>query len=262
MLQPACTCLQLPSTLLHPISKQFSVGLHRRSIDRAFSGSILRNYTVHAAHGQLFAESTPQQEDQSVTSEQAKQYAAQYEQLKKEMLGRTQRFAGLLSAYLFLTVSSEAALCTLLGSAASYAYLILMQRQVDAVSSTDEVPIWNAEDNVQGIARPFAIGLAAYGAAFRPRQLILISLAAGMWGCTASGLHDVTRLEQGCLLLGFLSFKAPLLLCVWDSVKPKFDPEAAKRPARPVQYNLDDEEDNLDDIMANIASVRKIRIGR
>lgn len=61
-----------------------------------------------------------------------------------------------------VSAAMQAALCTLLGSAASYAYLVLMQRQVDAVSSTDEVPIWNAEDNVQGVARPFAIGLAAY----------------------------------------------------------------------------------------------------
>ena len=45
--------------------------------------------------------------DQVVTSAQEQQYAAQYQQLKKEMLGRTQRFAGLLAAYLFLTMSSE-----------------------------------------------------------------------------------------------------------------------------------------------------------
>lgn len=56
----------------------------------------------------------------------------------------------------------QAALCSLLGSAASYAYLTLMQQQVDSVSPTDEVPIWEAEDNVEGFARPFAIGLAGY----------------------------------------------------------------------------------------------------
>lgn len=71
-----------------------------------------------------------------------------------------------------------------------------------------------------------------------------------LWHCIFS-LSDVA-----CYL------QAPLLLCIWDSVKPKFDAEAAKRPARPVQYNLDEEEDNLDDIMANIASVRNIRIGK
>ena len=48
-----------------------------------------------------------------------------------------------------------------------------------------------------------------------------------------------------------------MLLNVWDSLKPKFDPEAFKRPPRPVQYNFD-EEPNIDDIMDNIASVRKI----
>ena len=37
-----------------------------------------------------------------------------------------------------------------------------MQQQVDSISPTDEVPIWEAEDNVEGLARPFAIGLAGY----------------------------------------------------------------------------------------------------
>lgn len=56
----------------------------------------------------------------------------------------------------------QAALCSLVGSAASYAYLVLIQQQVDSISPTDEVPIWEAEDNVEGLARPFAIGLAGY----------------------------------------------------------------------------------------------------
>ena len=56
----------------------------------------------------------------------------------------------------------QAAFCSLVGSAASYAYLLLVQQQVDSVSPTDEVPIWEAEDNVEGLARPFAIGLAGY----------------------------------------------------------------------------------------------------
>lgn len=56
----------------------------------------------------------------------------------------------------------QAAFCSLLGSAASYAYLLLIQQQVDSVLPTDEVPIWEAEDNVEGLARPFAIGLAGY----------------------------------------------------------------------------------------------------
>jgi len=54
-----------------------------------------------------------------------------------------------------------------------------------------------------------------------------------------------------------LLLQAALLLNVWDSLKPKYDPEAFKRPKRPVQYNFD-EEPNIDDIMVNIASVRKI----
>ncbi|DBA93920.1 hypothetical protein WJX82_005828 [Trebouxia sp. C0006] len=191
------------------------------------------------------------------TAEEGKQYAIQYQQLKKEMLGRTQRFGGLLAAYLFLTVSGQAALCALLGSGAGYAYLVLLQQQVDSVTPTDAVPIWEAEDNIQGFARPFAIAIAAYRAGLRARLLVPVGLGACVWACNQSGLHTVTRVEEGCLILGFLSFKAALLLNVWDSLKPKFDPEAFKRPPRPVQYNFD-EEPNIDDIMDNIASVRKI----
>ena len=41
------------------------------------------------------------------TAAEGQQYALQYAQLKKEMLGRTQRFGGLLGAYIFLTISGE-----------------------------------------------------------------------------------------------------------------------------------------------------------
>ena len=54
-----------------------------------------------------------------------------------------------------------------------------------------------------------------------------------------------------------LQIQAALLLSLWDSQKPKFDPEASRRPKRPVQYNFD-EEPNIDDVMDNIASVRKV----
>lgn len=199
----------------------------------------------------------PEEEILPPTAEQTKQYALQYQQLKREMLGRTQRFGGFLAAYLFLTVSGQAALCALLGSTASYAYLSLLQNHVDSVSPTDAVPIWEAEDNVQGFARPFAIVIAAYRAGLRLRLMVPVGLGAGVWACNHSGLYTVTRTEEGCLVLGFLSYKAALLLNVWDSLKPKFDPEAFKRPPRPVQYNFD-EEPNIDDIMDNIASVRKI----
>ena len=44
-------------------------------------------------------------------------------------------------------------------------------------------------------------------AGLRPRLLIPIGLAAGIWACNQSGWHTVSRIEQGCLVLGFLSFK-------------------------------------------------------
>ena len=55
----------------------------------------------------------------------------------------------------------QAALCVLLGTAGCNVYLRLMQRQVDAVSPDDEVPIWRAEDST-GPFRSLAIAAAAY----------------------------------------------------------------------------------------------------
>ena len=73
--------------------------------------------------------------------------------------------------FAFLLV--QAALAALIGSSASYAYLILLQRRVDAVLPTDSVPIWDAEDNVEGFARPFAIGAAAYRCVLTHPDLML-----------------------------------------------------------------------------------------
>ena len=75
-------------------------------------------------------------------------------------------------------VCLQAALSALLGSGAGYAYVVLLQQQVDSVSPTDAVPIWEAEDNVQGFARPFAIAIAAY------RQVI--------WACSVTVMHRLS----------------------------------------------------------------------
>jgi len=68
----------------------------------------------------------------------------------------------------------QAALCSLLGLSASCAYLTLLQQQVDSVSPSDDVPIWEAEDNVQGFARPFAVAIAAYRQVLKVFNMTLI----------------------------------------------------------------------------------------
>ena len=57
--------------------------------------------------------------------------------------------------------------------------------------------------------------------------------------------------------LVLLVMQAALLLNVWDILKPRYDPEAMRRPKRPVLYNFG-EEPNVDDVMGKIASVRKL----
>lgn len=93
------------------------------------------------------------------------------------------RCHGVCSICNIFDVCLQAALCALLGSGASYAYLVLLQQQVDSVSPTDAVPIWEAEDNVQGFARPFAIAIAAY------RQV--------NWACSITVMHCMSCL---CIL--------------------------------------------------------------
>ena len=47
-------------------------------------------------------------------------------------------------------------------------------------------------------------------AGLRARLLVPVGLGACVWACNQSGLHTVTRTEEGCLILGFLSFKVLL----------------------------------------------------
>lgn len=81
-------------------------------------------------------------------------------------------------------------------------------------------------------------------------------------------LHRVCSRQHICahdkyyvIIQNCLALQAPLALCLWDSLKPQYDPDASTRLARPVQYNVD-EELNIDDIMDNIASVRNIGMRR
>lgn len=68
----------------------------------------------------------------------------EYAALKQQLLDNTRKSGGAIGAYLFFTVNGTAALLAMIGAGASYAYLLWLCRDVDAVQPTDTVPIWEA----------------------------------------------------------------------------------------------------------------------
>ena len=72
-----------------------------------------------------------------------------------------------------------------------------------------------------GALRNAATLLAAYKHALNPRLLVFVGLACLM-GCYNSVAEEpLSRLEEGCLLLGFLSYKVSLILKVAADLAPK-----------------------------------------
>ncbi len=93
--------------------------------------------------------------------------AQEYQQLKDSMLSLTRKAGGGLAAYLLYTVDGSAALCALIGSAASNLYLLWLfrrvtvqwlagaaglqpcvywlNRDVDQVTGNDRVAYWDAD---------------------------------------------------------------------------------------------------------------------
>ncbi len=71
-------------------------------------------------------------------------YMAEYAALKGQLLDNTRKSGSAIGLYLLLTVDGTAALCGMAGTAASYAYLSWLMRDVDAVTASDTVPLWEA----------------------------------------------------------------------------------------------------------------------
>ncbi|BDA44045.1 hypothetical protein COCOBI_05-2290 [Coccomyxa sp. Obi] len=157
----------------------------------------------------------------------------EYAELKDLLLKRTQRAGAFLAGYLFLTVSGTAALSTLVGTAGSYAYMRWLIHDMDGLSEDMVVPFRNARAQPAGPVQTLALGFAAYRQALKPRLLVAVVLAAAVAAFNTLSETPMGRVEQASLLAGFLSYKAALFLNLWDSVKPKVDVDAIKKPKRP-----------------------------
>jgi len=196
--------------------------------------------------------------------EAARQETVQeYEQLKATLLKRTWRFGTLFSAYLLFQVSGEAAFAALVGAAASYAYVTLLFKEIDAYNEDSVVPSVEADTLPAGFPRNVAKVAAAYKQALfsSPRLLIPVALIASMAAINAisssssniiggGGTIDnivgaqpaLDLVVQACGVGGFiLSFKIALIQQVYDELKPKpLSAEELMKAARPAMPDLPD----------------------
>lgn len=68
----------------------------------------------------------------------------EYAELKSQLLDGTRKCGSAAGLYVLLTVGAPAALCCMLGVAASFAYFTWLCADVDKVQASDTVPIWEA----------------------------------------------------------------------------------------------------------------------
>ena len=167
---------------------------------------------------------------------------AAYAALKDRLARRSRKAGAGLAAYLFLTVSGEAAAAALVGTAASALYLTLLFRDADALNLDSRVPLMAAQAETDPWLRKIkVVGAAYWHALANPRLAVVVGLAGAVaagGALTGRAPGDPPLLEAGCLLLGFLSYKIALVLELWDDLKPKIDPEAGLRPPRPTIVDL------------------------
>ncbi|WZN65135.1 hypothetical protein HKI87_11g66920 [Chloropicon roscoffensis] len=183
------------------------------------------------------------------SSEKFEQGMAEYAELKSQLTAHTCVAGAAVSAYFFLVWSTEAALGAALGAAGSYFYLKLLLEEVDGLP-LDYVPyvtlpmerirkklppektfsLSEREPNEYLKAKMVVQGPTKQ--ALKSRMLIPVGLAAAASAVNAlaSAPLDDEVLPRAAVLLGFLSFKAALVVQLWNQLKvmlvPKFDVDA------------------------------------
>ncbi|KAG2497196.1 hypothetical protein HYH03_004785 [Edaphochlamys debaryana] len=171
------------------------------------------------------------------------EYMKEYKGLKDQLQDNTRKCGAVVAAYLLFSTDGEAALCVLLGTAASYLYLQLLYNDVDSYRGDSVVPMMQADEIENGLLRRVAKVGAAYQQALRPRLLVPVAVAvlAAAYNLVAPEEARLDLLHQGCLLLGFLAYKMALLIKLVDELTPKtFTDNTESRPRlEPIEDDLD-----------------------
>ncbi|GLC49332.1 hypothetical protein PLESTB_000207600 [Pleodorina starrii] len=167
----------------------------------------------------------------------------EYQGLKDQLLDNTRKCGAVVAAYLLLTVDGQAALCALLGSAAGYAYLSLLYRDVDSYTGDTVVPMVEADQIENTLLRRAAKLGCAYRQALQPRLLVPVALAGlgAAYNRVAGPEASLDLVHQGCLLGGFLSYKLALLIKLVDDLTPKtyVDSTDTRPRLEPIEDELD-----------------------
>lgn len=159
--------------------------------------------------------------------------ADSYDCLQTSVLNRTRNAGFFLVVYLWLQASTQAAVCGAAGACGSWLYLQQIVMEINNVSADSEVPMKNAKMIRMQPFRALAMVAAGYRQAMRPRLLIPITLFASFTVYRQLYEQRLGLIEAGALLAGFLSFKAALLLVLWDDNKPTLGMGKAARHQRP-----------------------------
>lgn len=182
-----------------------------------------------------------------VDEEARRQGIEEYEELKEMLLRRTWKFGALFSVYLFLVAPADArnaSLLELVGCAAGYGYLMALIRHVESYGPESDCPMFEAEDIEPTFLRVLAKIGVGYGYSLNPRLLIPIGLvmACAAWNSTQGVDQQISLVEQGCLVGGFLGYKVALFTKIYDDLKPKvLTAEELMKEKRPdLDMDLDD----------------------
>ena len=160
---------------------------------------------------------------------------ADYASLKARLASRARQTGAGLARYLFLTVSAPAAAATLVGTAAGSAYLALLFRDVDALDVDTPVPVMAAREVEGAPLRAAALAVAGLATGLKPRLLLYVALGAAYGAYNAANPGDPLPLTvAGGAALGFGSYKGPLLVELYDALRPRLDPDAGLTQQRPV----------------------------
>jgi len=101
------------------------------------------------------------------------------------------------------------------------------------------------------VGRFVSKAMAGYRESLKPRLLVPAMLAGGCWlyNHGAEPSAQLGLVEEGCLVLGFASYKLALAGEIWESLKPR--PKTAEeiaRESRPMLPQVEDVEDVRPDL--------------